>query len=67
MHIWGSLEIESPLFIMSKKEKQKLLGQLRIPIPPPGGPDTTKKGKKGYNRKDNKKELYNTMREIPSE
>lgn len=52
---------------MSKKEKQKLLGQLRIPIPPPGGPDTTKKGKKGYNRKDNKKELYNTMREIPSE
>lgn len=48
---------------MPKEEKKKLLGKLRIPTPPTGGPHTTKSGKKGYNRKESKKELYNILKE----
>lgn len=43
-------------------KKKKILG--RIPLPKQkGGPQTTKKGKRGYNRKRDKKHWQNKLRQ----
>jgi len=48
---------------MSKEWKEKLLGGVRLPTPPPGRPQTTKSGKKGYDRKEEKKEVKKIIEE----
>lgn len=45
-----------------KKEKKPLWKKMRHPVPKKiGGPITTKKGKKGYNRKRIKRELQEEL------
>ena len=48
---------------MGKKERKELLGQVRFPNPPPDRPHSGKKGDKGYDRKKEKKDLYNKLQE----
>ncbi|MGR3311155.1 MAG: hypothetical protein ACUZ77_10325 [Candidatus Brocadiales bacterium] len=50
------------------KKKKPLWKELRHPVPKKvGGPLTTKKGEKGYNRKRMKKGLQEELKEFESE
>lgn len=48
---------------LDRRQKPAWL-KLRRPLPPPGHPQSTRKGKKGYNRKDKswKKEIDEDLR-----
>lgn len=46
-----------------KEWKKKLLGKLRIPNPPPDRPHTGKSGAKGYDRKKEKREVREILKE----
>lgn len=51
-----------------KKEKKPLWKKMRHPVPKKvGGPLTTKKGEKGYNRKRIKRELQEELKKLESE
>ncbi|HHT9124750.1 MAG TPA: hypothetical protein ACFYD6_02925 [Candidatus Brocadiia bacterium] len=55
-------------FLVVKKEKKPLWKRMRHPVPKKvGGPLTTKKGEKGYNRKRMKRELQEELKEFESE
>ncbi|MDA2917063.1 hypothetical protein MYX64_09535 [Nitrospinae bacterium AH_259_B05_G02_I21] len=46
------------------KPRRKKRPQIRIPVPPPGGPLDTKRGRKGYERSREQDELDQHLDEI---
>ncbi len=66
--VCGLLKKDMSLSKVKIKNKKPLWNELRHPVPQKvGGPLTTKKGEKGYNRKRMKKGLQEELKEFESE